>query len=88
MIVIASVADSGIGPFDQSILDRVGRGVDELVDHRVGIEQAGDARLAGSPEVLPPTPQSVLTTREQLVEVLDERRALPVAVEEHGVVMV
>src|SRR5207249_1570824 len=77
-----------VDAFDQAILDRVRRGIDDLVDDRGTVEEACNARFLGGPKVLPSTTQCVLATREQLVKMFDELRASPVAIEDDCMVMV
>jgi hypothetical protein len=73
---------------DETVLDRVGRGIDELGDDVLALGQPHDARFLGGPEVFPSPAQRVLAAREQLVEILDELRAPTIAIEDGRVVMV
>src|SRR6185369_7959595 len=68
--------------------DRIGEGIDHLVDDVVGIDQTNDAGLLGRPEVLPAATEGVVTFGEQLVEVLYEGRVVAVRIVGTGVVMV
>src|SRR5678816_3876753 len=72
---------------DKSILDRIGRDVDELVHHVGDIDKVDDAGLLARPEVLPPAKPRVLTLGQELVEMLCEHRDSAVAIEDHGVVV-
>jgi hypothetical protein len=72
----------------EAILDRIRRGIDQLVDNRFAIEQSRDAWFFRGPEVLPATSERVLTSSEQLVKVFDELRASSFTIEDDCVVVV
>jgi hypothetical protein len=76
-----------VNAFDQPILDRVGRRIDQLAQDVGGVDEADDAHLLGGPQVLPAAPEGVLALREQLVEMFGERGEGAVAIEEDGVVV-
>jgi hypothetical protein len=63
-----------VRPVDQVILDRVGRGVDQFVQHGVAADELHHADLLRRPEVLPSSPERVLAAREDHVKPLDELR--------------
>ena len=77
-----------VGLLDQAVLDRVGEGVDHLVDDVVGVDQTNDAGLLGGPEVLPATAEGVLTFGEEFVKMLDEGGVIAVGVVDAGMVVV
>ena len=73
---------------DQIVLHGVGQGIDHLVEHVAGVDQAKNAGLLRRPEVLPAAAEHVHALGEQLVEVLDEVRVLSEGIENAGVVVV
>ena len=73
--------------FDESILDRVGGDVDELVHHVERINEVDDADLLAGPEVFPPAAPRILTLGQELVEMLGERRDGAVGIEDDGVMV-
>ena len=77
-----------VAPLDEQVFDRIARGVDELGDHGVAIQQSGDTRLDGGPQVFPSAPARIHAAREHLVEVLHELGITTVAIEEHRVMVI
>jgi hypothetical protein len=66
-----------VDPVDQVVLHRIGRGVDQLVHHRVAVDQLHHADLLRRPEVFPAPPERILAACEYLMKIL----------EDHGVVV-
>jgi hypothetical protein len=77
-----------VDPLHPVVQHRVGRGVDQLVEHRLAADQLDHAGLLGRPEVLPPVAQRVLAPRQELVKMLDELRVPAGPVVDHHVVVV
>src|SRR5687767_4487798 len=73
---------------DQVVLDRIGRGVNQLVEHIVAADQPHHADLLGRPEVLPAAPECILAPREELVKMLYELGILSERVEDHCMVVI
>lgn len=77
-----------VGPFDQSVLDGIGEGVNHFLDDVRWVDEADDAGLLGGPEVLPATAQGVLALGEELVEMLEKGGVVSVGVFDPGVMVV
>lgn len=73
---------------DKAIQNRIGRGVDNLVQKIFSRDDLDNARFLGRPKVLPPPPQGILRFREHLVEVFAELHIVAMPVEEHRVMMI
>ena len=75
-------------PVHQAVLHRVDRCVHQLVHHVLAAHKLHDAYLLRRPQVLPPPSQCILTPREQLVKMLEERRIPAPPIEDHGMIMI
>jgi hypothetical protein len=73
---------------DESVFDRVGRDVHELVHHVLILEEVDDADLLAGPEVLPPPAQRILALGQELMKMLGERRIGTITIEDDSMVMI
>jgi hypothetical protein len=72
----------------QVILDWIGGGVDQFVQHGLAVHQLDHGDLLGRPEVLPSAAECVLAPCKHLVEMLEKLRIRAEPIEDHGMIVI
>jgi hypothetical protein len=72
----------------QVVLHRIGRCINQLIDHILAVNKPHDADLLARPKILPSAAQRILTAREYLMEVFHELGVTAPPVEDYGMVVV